>query len=128
MKPMKNPPHPGEYIKETIEGLRADGKSITLTQLADGLQTSRKNLSLLIHKKQSISPIMALKLAAAFRNTTPEFWLQAQEKYDLAAARPLVDTSNITVFWQPEDLASWTVPKLLWQNPSHFASLKQYLF
>jgi plasmid maintenance system antidote protein VapI len=44
---------------------------------------------------------MALRLAAAFANTTPEFWLRVQENYDLAQARKKINTENIRVFWQP---------------------------
>jgi addiction module HigA family antidote len=97
-----DPPHPGEFILETIEGLREEGQHLTIEEVAKGLGTSRKNLSLIIHKRQGISPEMALRLAAAFRNTTAEFWLQAQEHYDLAAARKVVKTDNVRVFWEPK--------------------------
>lgn len=43
---------------------------------------------------------MAIKLAAAFRNTTPEFWLTVQNNYDLAKAKKEVKTSGIKVFWK----------------------------
>jgi len=38
-------------------------------------------------------------LAKAF-NTSPDFWLRAQENYDLAIARKKVNTDNIKVFWR----------------------------
>ncbi|MEJ7684393.1 MAG: hypothetical protein WKG06_42415 [Segetibacter sp.] len=43
---------------------------------------------------------MALRLGKAF-NTTAEFWLQAQENYNLAQARKTTDFAKIRVFWQP---------------------------
>jgi plasmid maintenance system antidote protein VapI len=48
---------------------------------------------------QSITPEMALKLAKAF-NTSPEFWLHAQENYDLALARKKTDVKSVRVFWK----------------------------
>ena len=98
---MFNPAHPGELIRETIEALCEEtGKALTVAVVAENLQTTRKNLSAIINCKQSISPEMALKLAAAFRNTTPEFWLRAQNNYDLAQARNKVNLKEIKVLWK----------------------------
>ena len=100
--PMYNPAHPGELIRETIEALREEtGKKLTIEEVASGLATTRKTLSSVINGKQSISPEMAVKLATAFKNTTPEFWLSVQDNYDLARARKKVKTSRIKVFWRP---------------------------
>ncbi len=97
---MFNPAHPGELIRETIEGLREEtGQAFTMQEIADHLATTRKNLSAIVNCKQSISPEMALKLSAAFANTTPEFWLQAQINYDLAKAKMKVDTTVIKPLW-----------------------------
>lgn len=98
--PMFNPAHPGELIRETIEGLREEtGKAFTVEEIAKGLDTTRKTLSAIINGKQSITPEMALKLAKAF-NTTPQFWLRAQENYDLALASKKVKLSAVKVFWK----------------------------
>ncbi|QEK51967.1 HigA family addiction module antidote protein [Pedobacter aquae] len=73
------PAHPGELIKETIEGLREEtGNKLTLEEVASGLDISRKTLSAIINQKQGISPEMALKLAKAF-NTSPNFWLSTRK-------------------------------------------------
>lgn len=94
-----DPAHPGELIRETIDGLREEtGQKLTVQEVADGLGTTRKTLSAIINCKQSVTPEMAIRLAAAFANTTPEFWLTVQENYDLAQARSKVDTSNVRVF------------------------------
>jgi len=99
---MFNPSHPGELIRETIEGLREEtGEKLPIVEVAAGLGTTRKTLSAIINGKQSITPVMAIRLAAAFANTTPEFWLRVQENYDLAQARKKVNTENIRIFWQP---------------------------
>lgn len=98
---MFNPAHPGELIKETIESLREEsGKNLTIEEVAAGLTTTRKTLSAIINGKQSVSPEMALKLAAAFKNTTPQFWLTVQNNYDLAKAKKKVKISRIKVFWK----------------------------
>jgi addiction module HigA family antidote len=98
---MFDPAHPGELIRETLTGLEEEtGKKLTIEQVAKGLGTTRKTLSAIINCKQSVSPEMALRLSKAF-NTTPEFWLHAQENYDLAKARKKVDIREVKVFWHP---------------------------
>jgi addiction module HigA family antidote len=99
---MFDPAHPGELIRETLDGLQEEtGKKLTVEQVATGLGTTRKNLSAIINGKQSVSPEMALRLSAAF-NTTAEFWLHAQENYDLAQARKKFDVKQVKVFWHPQ--------------------------
>ena len=98
---MFNPAHPGELIRETIEALREDtGKNLTIEEVAAGLSTTRKTLSSIINGKQSVSPEMAVKLSAAFKNTTAGFWLTVQANYDLAKVRKKVKIGKIKVFWK----------------------------
>lgn len=97
-----DPAHPGELIRETIEGLREEmGHKFTIAEIAEGLGTTRKTLSAIINGKQSITPEMAIRLGAGFPNTTPEFWLKVQENYDLAKARKKIDVSLVRPFWKP---------------------------
>ena len=99
---MFDPAHPGELIRETLEGIKEEtGNKLTVEQVATGLGTTRKTLSAIINGKQGVSPEMALRLAKAF-NTTPEFWLHVQENYDLAQARKRVDVKQVEVFWHPQ--------------------------
>lgn len=98
--PMFSPSHSGDLIWETIEGLREEtGAKLTFEEVATGLGTTRKTLSAIINKRQSVTPKMAIRLAAAFRNTTVEFWLEVQERYALAEARKRVSTAEVRVFW-----------------------------
>ena len=98
---MFNPAHPGELIKETIAGIAEEtGKKLSIEEVANGLGTTRKTLSAIINGKQSVTPEMAIKLATSFNNTTPEFWLQVQDSYNLFLAKKKVDTTNIKVFWK----------------------------
>jgi len=102
-----NPAHPGALIRETLEGIFEEtGRKLTVSEVAQGLGTTRKTLSAIINGKQSITPEMAIRLAAAFTHTTPEFWLTVQENYDLALARRKVDTSTIKVFWNPDPIVA----------------------
>ena len=101
--PLFDPAHPGELIRETLDGiLEETGKKLTISEVAEGLGTTRKTLSAIINGKQSITPEMAIRLGVAFANTTLEFWLSVQKNYDLALARKKVDVSNVRTFWQPK--------------------------
>ena len=53
--PMKNPTHPGAFIKrQCLEPL-----NLTVTEAANGLGVSRNTLSMLINGRLGISPEMA---------------------------------------------------------------------
>lgn len=76
--PMKNPPHPGEIIRELcIEPLELNVK-----QAAEALGVTRPTLSKVLNGKASISPEMAIRLSKTF-GSTPAFWLRLQLNYDL---------------------------------------------
>jgi addiction module HigA family antidote len=98
---MYNPAHPGELIRETIDGICEEtGKKLSIEEVATGLGTTRKTLSAIINGKQAVTPEMAIKLATGFSNTTPEFWLRVQDNFNLFMARKKVDTKKIKVFWK----------------------------
>ncbi len=59
---------------------------LTITQLAQALRVSRKNLSEILNGHTGISPEMALRLSRAF-NTDPEWWMNQQMQYDLWQAQ-----------------------------------------
>ena len=79
---MKNPPHPGEIIRE----LCLEPLGLTVTRAAQGLGVTRKTLSMLLNGHAGISPEMAVRLSQAF-GRSPESWLQLQAQYDLAQVR-----------------------------------------
>ena len=80
--PMKNPPHPGEIIRDLcIEPL-----GLSVTKAAEGLGVTRKTLSLLLNGHAGISAEMAVRLSQVF-GRSPESWLQLQASYDLARVR-----------------------------------------
>ena len=103
--PMKNPPHPGEIIRD----LYIEPLGLTITQAAAGLGVSRKTLSLLLNGHAGISPEMAIRLSKAF-GRTPEGWLQLQMQYDLAQINRRADDIQVTpfVFSSAEPMAAGT--------------------
>lgn len=80
--PKKNPPHPGE----TIRDLCLKPLKLSVTGASQALGISRVSLSELLNGKNGVSPEMAYRLSKAF-GSTPEFWLRLQMAYDLAQAK-----------------------------------------
>ena len=75
---MRNPPHPGEVLRE----LCFDPLGLTVTAAADALGVSRKTLSSILNCRAGISPEMAERLSIAF-DTSAESWINQQTQYDL---------------------------------------------
>lgn len=78
---MKNPPHPGELLREDV--LRPLG--IEVTEAAQRLGTSRTTLSRVIHGRAGISPDLAVRLERAGVSTA-RYWMALQTNYELAQA------------------------------------------
>ena len=106
--PMKNPPHPGEIIRD----LYIEPLELTVTQAAAGLGVSRKTLSLLLTGHAGISPEalaparsagVAVRLSKAF-GRTPEGWLQLQMHCvrDLAQINQKAEQTLVTPFARSE--------------------------
>jgi len=94
MTTMHNPPHPGEFIKETyIEPL-----NISLRAAALKLNVSPSTFSRLIKGEADLSPEMALRLSKAF-GRTPESWMQMQSNYELWRARQHVNLEHVSVIY-----------------------------
>lgn len=68
--------HPGYYIKEII-----DESGLTQDDFAKRLDTTPKNLSLLIRGEQSLSTDIALKLSRML-GTSISYWQNLQDMYD----------------------------------------------
>ncbi len=89
---MYNPTHPGEILKD----LYLPDYNLSVTAFALKLGVSRTTASELVNGKNGVSADMALKLAKAFK-TTPQFWLNMQQTYDLWLAKQRVDLNNVEV-------------------------------
>ncbi len=90
---MKNPPHPGEVIRE----LCLAPLELTVTDAAKGLGVSRKTLSELLNGHAGILPEMAIRLSKAFGGSA-ESWLTQQMHYDLAQAQVRADSIHVQRF------------------------------
>jgi addiction module HigA family antidote len=87
--PMKNPPHPGELIRENLEDL-----GLSVADAAAGLGITRQQLYNVINGKSAVTPEMALRFEKAFGGSA-DLWLRMQVNYDLARVRRRA--SEITV-------------------------------
>lgn len=72
--------HPGYYIKEIV-----DESGLTQEDFAKRLDTTPKNLSLLIRGEQSLSIDIAMKLSRMI-GTSVNYWLNLQNAYDALIA------------------------------------------
>ena len=72
--------HPGYYIKEIVEE-----SGLTQEDFAKRLDTTPKNLSLLIRGEQSLSIDIAMKLSRML-GTSVGYWLNLQNSYDTLVA------------------------------------------
>ena len=76
---MHNPPHPGEVLREWLDG-------VTVTDAAKRLGVTRVALSRVLNGAAGISPEMDVRLSKAL-NTTPGLWYAMQGDYDMWQAR-----------------------------------------
>lgn len=76
------PVHPGEVLLE--EFLKPWG--LSQNQLAKHMNITATRLNEIVRGRRNISGDTALRLARA-TNTTPEFWLNLQNLYDLETAK-----------------------------------------
>ncbi|MDE0524467.1 MAG: HigA family addiction module antitoxin [Boseongicola sp.] len=78
---MKNPPHPGEGLKDDLEALE-----LTTAQAAEALGVTRQQVHRVLTGRSSISPEMALRLETVI-GSTADHWLRLQAAHDLAKVR-----------------------------------------
>lgn len=84
------PTHPGAMLREMV--LPALG--LPKTEIAKALGVSRQTLYDILSEKQPVTPVMAVRLSAAFE-TTAASWLAMQNAYDLWHAERQIDTSGL---------------------------------
>jgi antitoxin HigA-1 len=80
--PMKNPPHPGDFIRTEI----IEPADLTVTAAAAALQVSRPALSSLLNCKADLSGDMALRIEKAF-GVKMDTLMRMQSAYDIAKTR-----------------------------------------
>ena len=80
--PMKNPPHPGDFIRTEIIG----PAGLSVTAAAAALNVSRPALSNLLNSKADLSGEMALRIEKAF-GVKMDTLMRMQASYDIAQTR-----------------------------------------
>jgi antitoxin HigA-1 len=80
--PMKNPPHPGNFIRTEI--IQPAGLSVTAAAAA--LKVSRPALSSLLNAKAELSGDMALRIEKAF-GVKMDTLMRMQSSFDIARTR-----------------------------------------
>lgn len=75
------PVHPGEILREEyLKPLEMSANS-----LAEALHLTATRINDIVREQRGVTPDTAMRLARYF-NTTPEFWLNLQQAYELRAA------------------------------------------
>jgi addiction module HigA family antidote len=80
--PMKNPPHPGDFIRTEI----VEAAGLTVTAVAKALRVSRPALSTLLNGNADLSGDMALRIEKAF-GVRMDTLMRMQSAYDIARTR-----------------------------------------
>ncbi len=78
-----NPSHPGEILKELV----INPLELTITDVSEHLNVSRKTLSKVLNGRGAITPEMALRLELVFKKPSADHWLRLQNAYDLWQSR-----------------------------------------
>ena len=80
--PIKDPPHPGDFIRTEI----IEPAGLSVTAAAEALRVSRPALSSLLNRKAGLSGEMALRIEKAF-GVKMDTLLRMQAAYDIAQTR-----------------------------------------
>ena len=91
---MHNPAHPGEILKELV----IDALELTITDVAQHLDVSRKTLSKVLNGKGAITPEMALRLELVFGKPSADHWLRLQNAFDLWQARQYQSSLHVSPY------------------------------
>ena len=103
---MKNPAHPGGFVKsEIIEALE-----LSVTEAAQALGVTRAALSAVLNERARLSPEMALRIEKAL-GVSMDTLMRMQNSYDIAQARTRAGEIKVTLFEGKErDRKPRTIP------------------
>jgi antitoxin HigA-1 len=96
--PMKNPPHPGDFIRTEI----LDPAGLSVTAAAGVLRVSRPALSSLLNGKAGLSGEMALRIEKAF-GVQMDTLMRMQASYDIAQTRKREGEIRVRRFHPPAE-------------------------
>ena len=97
--PMKNPAHPGDFIRTEI--IQPSGLSVTAA--AEALNVSRPALSSLLNSRACLSGIMALRIEKAF-GIKMDTLMRMQAAYDIAQTRKLEKSIRVQRIHLPDEV------------------------
>jgi addiction module HigA family antidote len=89
---MKNPPHPGELIGDSLAEL-----GMSISAAAKGLGITRQQLHNLIAGRSGVTPEMAVRFEKAL-GSSADTWLRMQMNYDLAQIRKRASPIDVKRF------------------------------
>ena len=90
---MKNPAHPGGFVKsEIIEALE-----LSVTDAARVLGVTRAALSAVLNERARLSPEMALRIEKAF-GLSMDTLMRMQNSYDIARTRERAGEIEVALF------------------------------
>jgi addiction module HigA family antidote len=90
---LKNPPHPGGFIRMEI----IEPADLSVTAAAAILGVTRPALSALLNERSALSPEMALRLEKAF-GISMDTLMRMQNSYDIAQARKREGDIKVTPY------------------------------
>jgi addiction module HigA family antidote len=97
--PMKNPPHPGDFIRTEI----IEPAGLSVTSAAAALQVSRPALSSLLNGKADLSGDMALRIEKAF-GVKMDTLMRMQASYDIVRTRKRESEISVRRFHPPAEV------------------------
>jgi len=90
---LKNPPHPGTFVRSEI----IEPAELSVTAAADVLGVSRPALSNFLNARASLSPEMALRIEKAF-GVSMDTLMRMQGSHDIAEARKRESTIKVAPY------------------------------
>lgn len=99
MSKWKDPIHPGEILGEELEFI-----GMNASELAERIGVPKNRLYQIVNGKRSVTADTAMRLAKFF-GTTPKFWLNLQNSYELDLLSHEIDDSlqDITPYTPPAE-------------------------
>jgi len=94
--------HPGELLRDIILPALKE-KGVSKLAVAAALGVSRRGFENILLQESAVTPEMALRLGRYFGNA-PEFWLNMQTAFDLAAAQVRLKDELEKIEPLPKDL------------------------
>ena len=90
---MRNPPHPGQFVRDEI----LEANELTVTAAAEVLNVGRSALSNLLNGHADLSPEMALRIEMAF-GIRMETLMAMQTAFDVAQMRRRASSIRVHAF------------------------------